>query len=247
MKFLNLFLAATLIIFCCASCKKDTKPPENTPLLKIKSYTEEITSSTTGHTVETFNLQYDNDNRLTSLESVSASGSKFIYEYTSANAFTMDIFQANSLVIHEDFFLNGLTLVDSTFQYNNTADTSTEKYLYNSGKQLEKKYEYDVIGGNSELYNTITYTYNSQGNLITEVDDYSTTTYSYDEVILNTLTTSPIYLPLPKQLPTKMVYNSLSDSYTIEHTYTFDATNRLTVDKAEFDNGDIVLKTYTYF
>src|SRR4030095_4653425 len=116
-----------------ASCNKDNKAPDSS---LPKTYTEDVRSS--GYnSVTVYNLTYDGDNRLVSMASTpEPSIGKFIYQYANDNSFTMDLYNSNVLDIHEKFWVNSLSLVDSTFQYNNTNDSSTAKYIYNYGNQL---------------------------------------------------------------------------------------------------------------
>ncbi len=68
------------IIFCVAlaSCQKEysiNDPSSTTPIAsnKVKTYTEDLTSGGT-HSVTTFDLSYDNSNRLVSMISETNSG-----------------------------------------------------------------------------------------------------------------------------------------------------------------------------
>ncbi|MGZ8525926.1 MAG: hypothetical protein ACXWV1_15950, partial [Chitinophagaceae bacterium] len=121
---------AILSIILFSSCQKDVGGGPLTVSDKVKTYTEDVTSASMGNSKTTFNLSYDASNRITSLISASNPGDKFVFTYNSASGYSMEIFGSNIPVIHEDFFLNSNSLPDSTFQYNNTGDTSTEKYLY---------------------------------------------------------------------------------------------------------------------
>jgi hypothetical protein len=120
------FLAISSVILF-SSCQKDAGADSPTSTDRVKSYTEDITSGSIGNSVTTYNLTYDGSNRITSLISASNSGDKFLFTYNSAATFSMEIFNSNIRVIHEDFFLNSNSYPDSTYQYNNTGDTSTEK------------------------------------------------------------------------------------------------------------------------
>src|SRR5947208_6941337 len=123
------------------SCQKQTDTPSSSQSFKIKTYTEDVTSASY-HSVITYNLTYDSQNRLISVESTTSPGDKFVYSYPQQNLFQMDLYNSNLLSIHEDFYLNSFSYVDSTFQYNDTNDSTTEKYVYNSAKQLIERREY---------------------------------------------------------------------------------------------------------
>lgn len=245
MRFAFLLMAFAAIV----SCQKEvdeTLPEPLPPTNKIKTYTEDITSATSGHIVESFNLTYDAQNRLIGVASASQAGTRFQFGYPSATKFTIDLFNANELIIHEDAFLNDQQLVDSSMQYNNEGDTSTEKYIYNAAKQLMTMLEYDVTSGTTELWNTTNYQYDNDGNLSAEIDDFGAIAYEYDIVVPNTVVIGPAYKFAPKQLPTKQIYTAGSEIYIVEHTYKFDDQQRLTEDKAVGSNGDVIIKTYTY-
>jgi hypothetical protein len=200
-----------------------------------------------GNSVTTFDLTWDNNNRLISMVSTPAPPVlKIVYQY-STSSFTLDLFNSNTLSIHEIVWLNAIPFIDSTFQYNNTHDTTTEKYIYNSNKQLVQKNEYSfsTVSG-STLNNTTNDTYDNNGNVITETDDFGTTTFDYYPSLLNPFSIDMPYLPATKNLQKTVSNNSGGTIISATHTYTFDSNNRLTTDKAVGSNGDIIIKSYTY-
>jgi hypothetical protein len=177
--------------------------------------------------------------------SASSPGDKFIYQY-SGNSITMDLYNSNVLSIHETFFLNSFSFVDSTLQYNDTKDTMTEKYFYNSNKQLIKLKQYDfTTSTGAVLFETTDYTYDGTGNLISLSTGSELTTYEYS-TLLNTLSIGPGILPQAKYLVSKTTYTSGGSTTVLTHTYTFDSSNRLTTEKIVTSDGDILIKTYTY-
>ena len=171
---------------------------------------------------------------------------KIVYQY-STSSFTLDLFNSNALSIHEIVWLNAIPFIDSTFQYNNTNDTTTEKYIYNSSKQLVQKNEYSfsTVSG-ATLNNTTNDTYDNNGNVITETDDFGTTTFDYYSSLLNPFSLDIPYLRATKNLQKTVSNNSGGAIISVTHTYTFDSNNRLTTDKAVGSNGDIIIKSYTY-
>jgi len=245
MKNLALFsvvLAGILIFF---SCKKDNSA--NASSTRPKTYTENVTSSILGNSTTVFDLTWDKNNRLLSVVSTPAPPAlKFVYQY-SASSFTLDLYNSNALSIHEIVWLNAIPFIDSTFQYNDTHDTTTEKYIYNASKQLvqSKEYSYSSVSGVT-LNNTTHYTYDNNGNVITQTDDSGTTTFDYYSNLLTSFTVNMSYLPVTKNLPKTVTYNSGGITESAIHTYTFDGNNRLTTDKAVASNGDIIIKTYAY-
>src|SRR4051794_1495825 len=138
-------LSATLFaFFLFISCKKSNDNPSTGSAFLPKTYTEDI-RSTGFNSLTTYNLTYDGNNRITSMTSIPEPAiNKFIYTYSSNNSLTMDLYNSNVLSIHEILWLNSSGALDSTFQYNDSHDTSTEKYIYNSSKQILqiKNYNY---------------------------------------------------------------------------------------------------------
>ena len=165
----TLIALSSIIIF--SSCQKDKQPDANTNLNKVKTYTENITSPGNGTIAAIFNIGYDGNNRITSVTQTDAPGNKFLFTYTSGTKYSMDLYESGSISVHEDFFLNSNSLPDSTFQYNDTQDSTTEKYLYNSNGQLVTLKEYDYSKSYGSTINNITsYTYDSNGNVVKTTD-----------------------------------------------------------------------------
>lgn len=247
MKRIRLLFTISFTCFLFASCQKnitDTIAPPVSP--RVKTYTEDVTTASIGHSVITYNLSYDASGRLTSFVSASSPGDKFIYQYNSNNTYTMDLYNSNALSIHEVFFLNNIPYVDSTFQYNDTGDSTTEKITYNSSKQMiqQKEYAYSKVTG-SDLIDTHTYVYDAKGNVIKDTDDFAVITYEYGNVV-NSVTLGMMYYPQGTNMPVKETYSSGGVTITVNFTYTFDSNKRLSTEKAVASNGDIVIKTYTY-
>jgi YD repeat-containing protein len=245
MKNLTLSPVALVGIWFLFSCKKDNSPAASS--VRPKTYTENITSSIVGNSITTYDLSYDNNNRLLSIVSTPAPPLlKFVYQY-GTGSFTLDLFNSNTLSIHEIAWLNSIPFIDSTFQYNDTNDSSTEKYLYNAGKQLVQKNEYSYSkASGGTLINTTNYTYDNNGNVITETDDFSAITYDYYSNLLTPFSLDMAYLPITKNLPKTVTINSGGIIESATHAYKFDGNNRLVADTAAGTNGDIIIKTYTY-
>lgn len=241
-------MLCTMLIL--TSCQKeldsDSVPPPPGASSKIKTYTEDLTYPGQ-HIVETYNLSYDSQDRLTSMTSVSNPGNKFLYSYGS-NVFHLDLYDANVLSIHEDFYLNSSSMIDSTFQYNDTGDSSTEKYLYNTAKQITsiKYYEYTQATG-GVLQDITLLEHDSEGNVTRETSGSGVVTYTFYADLQNTL---PGINPNDTKNP-KLTKTTTTDiggvTVTLNHTYTFDSSNRITSEKAEDTaNGIVLIKTYTY-
>ena len=240
---------AIIVLVALASCQKeysteDTAGDTPTPSIRVKTYTEDLTSGGT-HTVTTFDLSYDNSNRLISMISETNAGDKFVFNYGSGS-YTGDIFNSNALSIHEVFFLNSNLFVDSTFQYNDTNDSTTEKYIYNGAKQLVtfKEYDYSLLTG-SVLSNTTNYKYDSNGNQISATDDYSVTLYDYTG-LANTIVIGAPYFFVNKNLVKTTTYSFGVSTIILNHTYTFDGNNRLSTETITNGSTYTLIKTYTY-
>ena len=245
MKITTLIIAGFGIL-AIASCRKDNSNSNNSSSGQPKVYIEETRSSPIyGNLKAVYNLTYDGNGRILSLESTSPS-LKFAYQYNSNNTFTMDLYTNNTLDIHELLFIGPSSFVDSTFQYNNTNDTSTEKYFYNSAKQIQEKreYEYSSVYG-STLTNSEFYTYDNNGNAISLTDNNGTTTLTYTN-FPNKKTLGSVYFPTSKYLPDTQTYTSGSTTISATHRYSFDNNQRLVADSGFESIGDTVIKSYVY-
>jgi len=239
------YLYIFLLIVISAACKKESAG-SNAPQ-KLKSYTEDFTALGIGHVVETFNISYDAQDRITSVVSATKPGHKLVYQYSNENQFTFDKYEDNKVTLHNTYFINGLSLVDSTYQYNNQRDTSSVKYMYDSEKKLVKQKQYILsYRVPPVLYNTVTFQYDLKGTLTKESDSYYETTYGYDEHINNTVQVEPFYFPFKQQLPTHTFTTRFGTTNTTEHTYTFDSNKRVISEKALSSDGRVTIRTYTY-
>jgi hypothetical protein len=250
MKIIKTLLPLIVITLSFTSCKKEKSSEGNeNPSLsyKVKTYTENIDYGG-GYTENvTFNLTYDASDRLVSMTSASSPGDRFEYKY-AAGSFTMDLYNSDALSIHEIFFLNSKLLIDSTFQYNDSKDSSTEKYIYNSANQLitVKEYDYSKSTG-AMLYNTTNYTYDSNGNAIKITDDYTITTYEYYTDLKNNLVFGTPYMQANKNLVKTTKSGTGSSAIILNHVYTFDTSNRISTETITFDSGEVATRTYTYY
>jgi hypothetical protein len=240
-------LVVSLLIVINASCKKESAG-SNAPH-KLKTYTEDITAVGIGHVSETFNISYDNQDRITSIVSSTIPGHRLEYQYKNTNEFTFEKIEDNKVTLHSAYFINSsLSLVDSFYQYNNRKDTVSMKYLYDSENRLVKQKEYlhSYLIDAPVWVNTVNYQYDLKGKLTKKADSYSEITYRYDTIHENTVQIEPFYFPVQQQLPTHTYTTRWGILVTTEHSYSFDDHQRLISEKAVSSDGRVTIKTYTY-
>ena len=250
----NLCIAFSIALVL-TSCQKEitgdttsTTTPTPTVSSRVKTYTEDVNLSG-AHTIVTFNLAYDASGRITSMTSASNPGDKFLFQYNGNTSYTMDLYNSNILSIHEVFFINSLKLIDSTFQYNDTKDTMTEKYIYNPAKQLTqlRQYDYTTATG-AVLWEATNYQYDANGNMVKETNSYSVTNYDYYTNLVNNLSLGFVYETTTKNLVKTTTYISGGSTDVFDHTYTFDSQNRISTEKIMESGGtDSITRTYTYY
>jgi len=245
-----LLFAAFAGIFLLSSCKKDNNSPNSQNGTSMaKTYTEDIRSSVVGNSVTTYNLSYDANGRLTDMVSTPAPPLlEFVYTYATNNSFTLDLYENQALAIHQILWLNTSSLLDSSYQYNDTNDSTTDKYFYNSNKQLtqEKNYDYSVSG--ATLNKTTSYTYDIIGNLTAQNDDSGESiVYDYYTNMLNTYPMGQAFLPPSYNMVRSATLTSGGIAETTTHFYSFDNSNRLIKDSIITSSSDLIaIKSYTY-
>lgn len=245
----RIFLAFCFGLCFLASCKKNSNSGSSANSSKLKMYIEE--SHVAGSfALDSFHVSYDNDGRMTGMISP-AIGIK--YGYNGNTSFTTDLFENGSQTIHEIAYLNGNKLVDSTFQYNNTQDTTTEGYAY-SGSQLKTKTTYMYSDGLPYVDTREVFTYDGNGNCVKDVTSDSSGVVQSIETFTYTnksfqLLENPTYYPIQaKNLPASL---ALTDGQgnamgSATFAYVFDGSGRVTKETQKADNGDYVIKTYVY-
>ena len=239
-------LTAVLLITGIFSCKKGNDASVDSSALP-KTYTEDLRSSALTTKV-VYNLTYDSKNRLISLAAIpEPSIVKFVYQYPDDKTVTLDLYNSNQLSIHEKFWLNSISLVDSTFQYDDTQDTSTEKYFYDPNHLLTTVNNYDYANSISILSNKTQYSYDNNGNALTQADYSGTTNFTYYTDLPYTLSVGQPYLSVPKYFIKTASSNASGSLVTATHYYKFDSNNRLIQDSAYISGVDaIAIKSYTY-
>jgi len=239
-------LSGLILVISIISCKKGNETPASTAALP-KTYTEDVRSSVITTKV-TYNLTYDSKNRLISLAATpEPSVIKFVYQYPDDKTITMDLYNYSQLSIHEKFWLNGFSLVDSTFQYNDTQDTSTEKYFYDPNHLVKTVNNYDYSGGVSSLSNQTQYTYDNNGNALTQSDNTGTTSFTYYADLPYNLSMGLGFVAGPKYFIKTTTSDASGSLITATHYYKFDSSNRLIQDSSYVSGVDaIAIKSYTY-
>jgi hypothetical protein len=245
MKSKNLILFSIGAALLLVACQKDKQPDTNN-VLKVKSYSEKVVSSDGDSIVANYNLSYDAKNRITAINQVEVPGNKFMFTYESDSKFSIDIYLMGALSIHEDVFLNSSHFVDSTYQYNDEKDTSSEKYIYNVNNQLS------TVKGfyKSVMDNVTTYSYDGDGNLVKTTDtDKQVETFDYYPDLVFAM---PFINPLQSSTPAHLVKNHkiTSNGYEVANivsTYTFDSKNRIDTITQKLDDGSFATQTFTYF
>jgi YD repeat-containing protein len=239
-------LASTILVFGFFSCKKSNDTTSSSSSLP-KTYTEEVRSSVLNELV-VYNLTYDNKNRLISMAATpEPSIIKFVYQYPSDNTVFMDLYESGQLNIHEVIWLNSFSFFDSTFHYDDTQDTTTEKYFYDGNHLLTLTNEYEYANSVSSLSGQTQYTYDNNGNVLTQTDNTGTTSFTYYTDLPYNLTMGQPYINTPKYFIKTTSSNPSGTPLTTTHYYKFDSNNRLIQDSSYVTGIDaIAIKSYTY-
>lgn len=245
-------LALSVILFLAACKKNDVN--DNGTSQRIKTYIEDA-SATPYRKIDTFNLSYDGQGRIISMTAQSSGGS-FTYQY-NPGSIVMDIKNGSYLIIRQYTYLNSSQLVDSSFQFNDTDDSTAEKYLYDATGKITLRREH--YGAGMQLSRTTYYNYDAAGNLVREIDtDAAGDTVSqkrYDHnAAANTSYLASSLQPYMPPLHQNLVIRetNLSPDGTIEysftdHAYSFDDQNRVVTETVTDSYGNVVVKKYTYY
>jgi hypothetical protein len=243
-------LSLVTLLVLNTSCKKD-KAAGVSGRQKLASYTEDITAQGNGHTIETFNVSYDGQDRITSIVSTTKPGHRFDYKYINNDKFTFEQIEDNRLMLHRDYFINAeIGKVDSFYQIKITGDTTAFKNFYDKENRILKQKEYLISYMLPPVwYNTIDYVYDTKGILTKKTESFAEASYRYDEEFKNTTLLEPGYIPSQEKLPSHTYSIRFSITTTTEHFYTYDGQGRLATEKAVESDGSrqtIKIRTYTY-
>jgi YD repeat-containing protein len=240
-------LSLVVVLVLNTSCKKD-KAAGISGRQKLKSYTEDITGVGIGHKVEIFNVNYDAQDRITSIISTTKPGHRLEYNYLNNDKFTFEQIEDNKVTLHCDYFINGeIGKVDSLYRTDIRKDTTSFKYFYNSENKILKQKEYLINYLLPPVWsNTIDYIYDGKGTLTKKQESFSDISYQYDAVYKNTTLIEPGYIPTQELLPTHIYNTRFGRTTTTEYSYTYDDKGRLTSEKAAASDGGVTIRTYTY-
>ena len=246
---LTRLLPVLAIIFTFISCQKEYELTEGNPISrssKVKIYTEEV-SYDNFNRKDSFELVYDSEDRVITMTSKNDPGNYFAFSYLPGKV-NMQLFNSNIISIHQEFYINSQSQIDSTLQYNESKDTATEKYYYNNRQQLTMVREYDYSSARgARLTNTATMNYDADGNVARRTEGNTSTTYEYYPGLKNNIVLMTIGLPTSQGLVKTQSINTGGTIETVSYVYTFDNMNRVTSETASTDNGATVTKTYTYY
>ncbi len=249
-------LALMMFLF---SCQKSFPDQYNTTTTttpdKVKRYTEVVNNFST-ISGDTFNVMYDNTDRLISLISPTT-GNQFLYTYNGNTSYALDIKNGVHLVIHGVFYVNANLLIDSSFQYNDTNDSTTMKFVYNTSKQLveQRAYNYTRAAG-AVLFRKNSYLYDTDGNVLKETESGAAggvnyvKSYTYTSVTATTFSLTTIYTPvLHKKLPatTSLYYPGSNITVSSTYAYVYDAAGRVTKETQTNSANNFVTKRFEYY
>lgn len=154
-------------------------------------------------------------------------------------------------------YLGANLLIDSSFQYNDTNDSTTMKFVYNAAKQLteQRTYGYSLTAG-AVLFRKNNYSYDVNGNLLTDTETRSTgstnsiKTYTYTNYTNSIFSLASIYLPqLYKKLPLKimLLYPFSNTTVVSDFIYVFDNENRVINQTETNGAGNFIKKLFEYY
>jgi YD repeat-containing protein len=248
MKNLPVFLMTSVGLFL-FSCSKNNNSTNSNNSTLVKSYTD-VLNSLGNSEVITFNLTYDGQNRLVSMKSNPPATFNYEYTYPSNNTATLDYYDNGQISEHQMLWLNSNSYLDSVYRFDDSGDTTTEKYLYN-GINLVQYIQYNYSTTATTVNNITNYTYDNQGNLVSTLDSYGkSVAFTYYTDSVNNFNFGNTFLPLPQfYVKTEILTVGTTTTLAESHYYTFDDKNRLIKDSASIytngNNGSDV-KTYTY-
>lgn len=244
MKSLCSIPAFCMLFFFFSACSKKSDSPSPPQGTRLTRYTEILNPRTFYSVTTSYDISYDQNNKVASIVNSNDPGSKFMFDYVS-DGYNFDIYGSGNVLIHRKVMFSGNT-IDSTIEYNNEGDTTTEKYIYWAGGILKFLLKYDVTPSGPQLSNVTEYTYGLNNMLVSEKDYHSSTVYSYDRQEVSNFSLYPIYVNRSKQLPSLVSFSEGNGIVTSEHTYTFDAEKRLIKDEIVLSTGQTMEKAFKY-
>ena len=198
---------------------------------------------------ETFILSYDSQRRIISMiDSISPDIMRSVWTYAT-NSYRMMVYEGGQHSLTEDYLLNSSQKIDSIYKINHLmpVDTTSEKYTYNAQNRLASIKKYSITEGIALLAETITYTYDANGNPLTEVSSLGETyTHEYGTAP-NTIDMGMVGEQAVPNLKTKTTYNDGSGNTTVSlFTYVYDSNNRIIEMKETIAGEGSITYAYTY-
>jgi hypothetical protein len=217
---------AVCLIFSLVSCKKDDNQIKVSLVGFLKSKT--IVNKTNTYKTE---YNYDANGKIASIID-EFEESKYVFNYSVSNKLEVNETNSKSNVFKANLaaylLVNGKP--DSIFQYNDSQDFITQKFVYNSSNQLIqiKNYGYDKSINEYYLKVPTNFLYDFKGNII------SKKTVSTDSIIFSSITNtfnnvaSSLEIMNPN-LPERLINLDINRNinYFINYSYTFDTNNKV--------------------
>lgn len=254
-KFIFLILITSTVLFL--SCSKEkTAPetpeenPEEIPDVnagRLKSYTRNIKNSG-GNTLSTYNLSYDDKNRISTITVPEDPRFKIVFKYHTADLYSREEQRDGVITEKRDFYLKNSRL-DSVTAFIKIKDTTSGKYQYNDKNQLSRVDYYSHYMG-PQHFLTELYNYDASGKLINYAGGANNFTFEYHaDLVYDLPVTEPVF-PSPKKsnlLKRKtIIRDGTIISSDVQFAYTFDSKNRILTKIETALNGEITTYTYSY-
>jgi hypothetical protein len=163
-----LFFSAFLVLFLIfePSCSKKNAAAPACQLITILDVN--------GSTTTTFNITYNNEGKISTLQSVAGSNTTSkVFTYIGDVIFVTTTYSGSSNQTTDSIVINSAGLITSD-QYRSGTDQSLTTYTYSGNELLKSIYQYD-----SNPAVTTTYTF-TNGDLTSSTDGTTTSTYSYN-------------------------------------------------------------------
>lgn len=245
----TVFAAGVLCLLAALfACKGSSGSKKNHAVYYAATLTEDKDQTGVGHTTSKYTFNYDGQHRIVSKTADFDPGLRSEYAYTDGG-YTESLYVNDSLATLNTYTLNSLNLVDSLVQIDvQDHDTLSARFLYDSKKELISQKQYFFTAGYGFLLITsITYAYDTTGNLLTATDGYKVVSYTYSPENFNSLSLGQIYMQQLPGLPdVQTTTQSTGEVSTAGHIYTYDKKGHLITDALSQSDGTTIVRTYSY-